>query len=146
MFPYRSIHKCTWTPPDGKTHNQIDDTYIDRRWYTSILDVRSFRGADCDTDHYLVVANVRERLAVNKQAAQKFDGERFNLRKLKELEVRKPYQIVITNRFAALENLRDDEDINWSWESIQGNIKISTKDSLDLQELLRHNIGLMKNV
>jgi len=34
-----------------------------------------------------VVAKVRERLEVSKQAAQKFDGERFNLRKLNELEV-----------------------------------------------------------
>jgi hypothetical protein len=58
---------------------------IDRRWQTNILVVRSFRGAGCDTDHYLVVVKVRERLAVSKQAAQKFDGERFNLRKLKEL-------------------------------------------------------------
>ena len=32
-----------------------------------------FRGADCDTDHYLVIAKVRERLAVSKQAAQRFD-------------------------------------------------------------------------
>jgi hypothetical protein len=32
----------------------------------SVLDVRSFRAADCDTDYYLVVAKVRERLAVNK--------------------------------------------------------------------------------
>jgi hypothetical protein len=59
---------------------------IDRRWHSNILDVRSFRGADCDTDHYLVVAKVRERLAVCKQTAQKFDVERFNLRKLSELE------------------------------------------------------------
>ena len=58
------------------------------------------------TDHYLVVAKVRERLAVRKQAAQKFDGGRFNLRKLNDLEVRKQYQIEITNRFAALENVR----------------------------------------
>jgi hypothetical protein len=52
-----------------------------------------------------VAAKVRERLAVNKQATQKFDGERFYLKKLKELQVRKQYQIEITNRFAALENL-----------------------------------------
>jgi hypothetical protein len=37
--------------------------------------------------------------------------ERFNLRKLNNLEVRKQYQIEITNRFAALENVSDDEDI-----------------------------------
>jgi len=35
-----------------------------------------------------VVAKVRERLALSKQAAQKFHEERFNLRKLNELEVR----------------------------------------------------------
>jgi ribosome-binding factor A len=62
----------------------------------------NFRGDDCDTDNYLVAANVRERLAVNKQAAQKFDGKRFNLRKLSELEFRKQYQIEIINRFTAL--------------------------------------------
>jgi hypothetical protein len=61
----------------------------DRRWHSIILDVRSFRGADSDTDHYLVVVKVREILTVSKQAAQKFDGERFNLRKLNGLEVRK---------------------------------------------------------
>jgi hypothetical protein len=44
-------------------------------------------------------------LAVYKQATQMFNGERFNLRSLNELEVRKEYQIQNTNRFAALENL-----------------------------------------
>jgi hypothetical protein len=38
-----------------------------------------------------VVAKVREILAVSKQAAQKFDGEGFNLRQLNELEIRKEY-------------------------------------------------------
>jgi len=66
-----------------------------------------------------VFAEFRERLAVNKQATQRFDGERFNLRKQNELEVRKQYQIEITNMFAALENLSDDEDINRAWETLK---------------------------
>jgi hypothetical protein len=53
MFLHQNIHRATWTSPDGKTHNQICHILIDMRWYLIILDVRSFRGADCDTDHYL---------------------------------------------------------------------------------------------
>jgi hypothetical protein len=41
-------------------YNQIHYILIDRRQHSSILDIRSFRGADCDTDHYLAVAKVRE--------------------------------------------------------------------------------------
>ena len=91
--------------------------------------MRSFRGADCDTDHYLVIANVRERLAVGIPAAQKFDRQRFNLRKLNESELREQYQIEITNRFAALENLNDDEDVNRTWENIKENIQTSAEES-----------------
>ena len=45
------------------------------RWHSSILEVRPVRGADSDTYHYMMVAKVRERLAVSKQEAQKFDGD-----------------------------------------------------------------------
>jgi hypothetical protein len=55
MFPHRNTHKFTWMSPDGMTCNQIDHILIDRRWHSSILDVRMLRAADCDTDHYLVV-------------------------------------------------------------------------------------------
>jgi len=118
-----------------KTHNQIDHKLIGRRWHSSVLDVRSFRGADCDTDHCLVIAKVRERLTVGKQAAQRFDRQRFSLRKLNEPGVREQYQIEITNRFAVLENLNDDEDVNRTWENIKENIQTSVKESLGLHEL-----------
>ena len=62
-------------------------------------------------------------------------GKKFNRRTLNELEVRKPYQIEITNRFAALEHLSDVKDINRVWENIKENIKTSAKESLGLHKL-----------
>jgi hypothetical protein len=64
-----------------------------------------------------------------------FDGGRFNLRKQNELKSRKEYQTEITNRFAALKNLSDGEDIHRAWENMKENIKTSAKESLGLHEL-----------
>jgi hypothetical protein len=62
-------------------------------------------------------------MEVNKQAAQKFDGERFNLKKLSELEIRKQYHMKMPNRFAALENLNDSKVIKRAWQNIKENIQ-----------------------
>jgi len=134
MFPHRNIRKCTWTLAGEKTHNQIYHILIDRRWHSSVLDVPSLRGFNCDTDHYLLVAELGERLAVSKQESQKSDVERFNLRKLNELEVR----IKASNRFVVLENVSDSKDINWAWENTKEAIKTSAKQSLGLYELKLH--------
>ena len=93
-----------------------------------------------------MVAKLRDRLAVRKQVAQKFEGERFNLGKLKEPEVKEKYQIEITNRFAALENLNVDEDVNRVWVNIKENIKTAAKESLGLHEWKQRKPGLTNNV
>jgi hypothetical protein len=96
---------------------------VDRRRQSSILDVRSFRGADFDTDHYLVAAELRERLSVIKRVAQRFDMQRFDLRKLNDAEVKEQCWVKITNRFAALENCDHNVDMNTVWENSRENIK-----------------------
>jgi hypothetical protein len=63
MFRHRNILKDTWTSLDAKNHNQIDHTLMDKGWHSSILDIRSFRGADSDKDNYLVDSKIRETLA-----------------------------------------------------------------------------------
>jgi hypothetical protein len=78
----------------------------------------------------LVVAKVRERLAVSKRASQKVDTERFNVKELNEGDVKEQYQVTIRNKFAALENLEDSGDINGAWDNIRENIKSSAKERL----------------
>jgi DNA repair ATPase RecN len=81
------------------------------------------------------VTKLRERISVSKQARQKFDLERFDLKKLDDVEVKEKYQVEISNRYAGLERLDESFDINNAWESIRENIKTSAKDNLGYQKL-----------
>ena len=68
--PQRNIHKYNWTSPDGYTDNHIVNKLIHRRAHSITLDVQS----------------VRELTVVP-------DVERFNLRKLSDMEVRKKISV-----------------------------------------------------
>jgi len=59
MFQHRNIHKPTWIAPDRSFKNQIDHMVIDARHMSDLLDVRSYRGGNVDSDHYLVIARMR---------------------------------------------------------------------------------------
>jgi hypothetical protein len=85
-----------------------------------------------------VVGKVRERLAGSKQTAHTVNMERFNLKKLNEVEGKEQYCVQISNRFAALENLDTEVDVNKSWETIRENINISAKESLDYYEVKKN--------
>jgi hypothetical protein len=86
-----------------------------------------------------VVAKVRERLAVSKQTMHKAHMQRFNLKKLNEVEGKEQYRVEITNRFAALEKLLDTEvDINRASETNREIIKIFDKESLGHYEFKKH--------
>ncbi|XP_065356005.1 uncharacterized protein LOC135950386 [Calliphora vicina] len=63
LFPHKPVHKVTWVSPDHVTENQIDHITISRKWRGSLLDVRCKRGADIASDHHLVVASMRIKLA-----------------------------------------------------------------------------------
>jgi hypothetical protein len=54
-----------------------------------------------------VEAKFSERLAVNKQTL-----ERFNLKKLNYIEGKEPYHVVVSSRFAALEDLDAEVDLH----------------------------------
>jgi hypothetical protein len=95
----------------------------------------SFRAADCDNSHYLVVAKVRERLAMNKQSSHGVHVEGFSVKTLSKVESKGQYRIEVSDRFAALD---DAVDINSASKTIRQNIEFSVDGSLDYYEFKKH--------
>ena len=58
-FKHHERNRYTWLSPDGNTRNQIDYIAIDKRWFSSMLDAKSYPGADGDSGHNLVIAKMR---------------------------------------------------------------------------------------
>jgi hypothetical protein len=73
-----------------------------------------------------VVAKFRERLAVNKQRSHRFHMERFNLKKSNKAEGKEQFRVEVSNRFAALEDLDAELEINSALETIRENCYLVT--------------------
>ena len=87
------------TSPDGNTQNQIDYISIAHRWKTSLVNCPTYPGADCDTDHQLLVATLKIRLG---KRQRQYSIPPLNLEELKE-DKAVQFAAEVTNRFTALE-------------------------------------------
>lgn len=117
IFPHKDIHKATWVSPDSRTTNQIDHIAISRKWRRSLLDVRSYRGADVASDHYLVVGRVQLKVAAAPKQPNRFIRKRFNVGRLKDPE--------ILNQFKSQAEIKIQE-INGSTDPPSSSWKIAT--------------------
>lgn len=77
-----------WSSPDGRTYNQIDHILISKRNASSVMNVRTYRGADCDSDHFLVCMRYRDRI----MSRGKSSGQKAHLEKFKTPETTIDYR------------------------------------------------------
>jgi endonuclease/exonuclease/phosphatase family metal-dependent hydrolase len=62
FYQHKRIHKGTWTSSDGNTMNQIDHVIIDANKKGVVEDIRTMRGLNCDSDHFLVKTIIKQKL------------------------------------------------------------------------------------
>ena len=62
QFQRKTIHKGTCTSPQLTTVNQIDHILINTRKKKIVESVRTLRGLNCDSDHFLVKTIIKQRL------------------------------------------------------------------------------------
>ena len=59
LFQQHKRRLYTWTSPDGQYQNQIDYIICHQRWRSSIQSAKTRLGADCGSDHELLIAKFR---------------------------------------------------------------------------------------
>ena len=95
LFQQHERRLYTWTVPDGQHQNQIDYIFCSQRWRSSIRSTKTRPGADCGSDHELLITKFRLKLKKVGKTTRTF---RYDLN-----QIPYDYTVEVTNRFKELD-------------------------------------------
>ena len=106
-------HKRTlyaWTSPDGQYRNQIDNILCSQKWRSSIQPAKTRLGADCDSDHELVIAKFTLILKKVGKTARPF---RYDLNQIPDA-----HTVEVRNRFKGLDLIECLMNYGWRFMTL----------------------------
>jgi len=105
LFQQHKRRLYTWTSPDSQHRNQIDYTLCSQRWRSSIQSAKTRPGADCGSDHELLIAKLRLKL---KKVGKTTRPYRYDLSQI-------PYNctVEVRNRFKGLDLIECLMNYGW---------------------------------
>ena len=108
LFQQHKRRHYTWTSPDSQHRNQIDYTLCSQRWRSSIQSAKTRPGADCGSDHELLIAKLRLKL---KKVGKTTRPYRYDLSQI-------PYDctVEVRNRFKGLDRI--ECLMNYGWRCV----------------------------
>jgi hypothetical protein len=124
MLPHSNIHKFTG-------HLLMERLTLKLTIFWQLGDsIQVYLISSCSGEQTVIITSIwwwqkLGKLSVSKQTMHGFHMERFNHKKLNEVQGKEQYWVEISNRFAAFGNLDSEVDINRALETIRENIKIS---------------------
>ncbi|KAG1671332.1 Craniofacial development protein 2 [Nymphon striatum] len=137
--PPRKLY--TWKSPGDITRNQIDYIIINQRFRNTVKQVKTYPGADINSDHNPVVMKMNIKLKKMKKKHQKREQPDLNL--LRQEEYRKKFNVEIENKYASLcveedveerQQTENIEQIQWKWKIFKECIHESTKEVIPQKE------------
>ena len=105
FFQQHKRRLYTWTSPDGQHRNQTDHILCSQRWRSSIQSAKTRLGADCGTDHELLIAKF---ILILKKVGKTTRPFRYNLN-----QIPYDYTVEVRNRFKGLDLIDREPDELW---------------------------------
>ena len=105
LFQQHKRRLYTWTSPDGQYRNQIDFILCSLRWRSSIQSAKTRLGADCGSDHELLIAKFRLKL---KKVGKTTTPFKYDLN-----QIPYDYTVEVRNRFKELDLIDRVADELW---------------------------------
>ena len=105
LFQQHKRWLCTWTSPDGQYQSQTDYILYSQRWRSSIQSAKARPGADCVSDHELLIAKFRLKLKKVGKTTRPF---RYDLN-----QIPYDYTVELTNRFKGLDLIECLKNDGW---------------------------------
>ena len=106
LFQKHKRRLYTWTSLDGQHRNQIDYILCSKRWRSPIRSTKTRPGADCGSDHELLIAKFRFTL---KKVGKNPGPFRYDLN-----QIPYSYTVEVTNRFKGLDLIDRVPDELWT--------------------------------
>ena len=97
----------TWKSPGDRYRNQIDYITVNKRFRNSVCDVKTYPGADCNSDHVPLVASIRLKL---KRPKKKHYKPKLDLKMLNDVNIQSLYRLSVENKYGALRSDIDEEE------------------------------------
>jgi Metal-dependent hydrolase len=108
-FKKRKTKLFTWKSPGNKNRYQIDYILVKQGFMNSIRDVKTLPGADIDSDHNLLIAEVQTRLKAIKKAGKR--KSKWNLEIIKSKENHE--KEVMQQKFCQIDGITGSVEDNW---------------------------------
>ena len=105
LFQQHKRRLYPWTSPDGQHRHQIDSILCSQRWRSSIQSAKTRPGADCGSDHELLIAKFRLKLKKVGKTTRPF---RYDLN-----QIPYDYTVEVRNRFKGLDFIDRVPDELW---------------------------------
>ena len=116
QLPEKAI--ATWTHPKSGHRHLLDYVIVRQRDATEVCITKVMRGADCNTDQYLVRSKIRLALSSQLRLSQ-FNQRRFNIQKLRNPSVRAQFERKVSD---AISKDIADLSVDAIWESLKSTL------------------------